>query len=132
MDRGLTRHRVVRFIPAIAWMAAIFAMSSRSELPHTPGVSIQFMAIAGHFIAYGLLAIFVVRALQFEIRNSLNRAMIAFLFTLVYGMSDEFHQSFVPGRDASVGDLVVDGVGALVALAMFYFVSRWLAERIRT
>lgn len=112
-------------------MAAIFVMSSRSELPHTPGVSIQFMAIAGHFIAYGLLAIFVVWALRFEIRHYPNRAMIAFMVTLLYGMSDEFHQSFVPGRDASVGDLVVDGIGALVALTLFYFVSRWFAERVR-
>ena len=48
---------------------------------------------------------------------------------LIYGLTDEFHQTFVPGRAASLKDILVDGIGAgVAALALYYLLA--LRERL--
>ena len=124
--------QLVRTIPALVWMLAIFVMSSRSQVPQPPGLSIQLVAIAGHFAAYGLLAILVAFAVPQCVRQFASRAAVAFIVTVLYGVSDELHQSFVSGRHASVGDVVVDALGALTGIGVLYFVTRWRNERLTT
>ena len=46
------------------------------------------------------------------------------LFCLFYGMTDEWHQSFVPGRDADWMDLVADTMGAIIAMGFISFINR--------
>ena len=48
--------RLVRALPAIAWMAFIFAMSSREQFPQTFGMSASMLAVAAHMVLYGTLA----------------------------------------------------------------------------
>ena len=48
-----------------------------------------------------------------------NTLIITFLVCIVYALSDEFHQYFVLGRDASVLDIALDSVGAILGLAVF-------------
>jgi len=45
-------------------------------------------------------------------------ALICVLFCALYGLSDEWHQSFVPGRDASFFDWIADALGALLLTIM--------------
>jgi len=52
---------------------------------------------------------------------------VAFLLPLAYGVSDEFHQHFVPGRDVEVLDVVADATGALLVVAFL----GWLGRRSR-
>jgi VanZ family protein len=91
-------------------MAAIFYLSSIPDIPIA-----EPLAISGHSIGYFVLAVLVVRALAGGLprRIGVRVAAIALLVTVVYGISDEFHQSFVPGREASVYDVVTDAIGAL-------------------
>jgi hypothetical protein len=103
---------VPRWLPALLMMAAIFAFSSRtsSELPNFGGWDYLFKKSA-HGIGYGLLALSYLHALP-------NRNYkLAWLLAVLYSATDEFHQSFVPGRRASVVDvLVFDNLGAMIAL----------------
>lgn len=45
--------------------------------------------------------------------------MYAFLFSFLYGLSDEWHQSFVPGRQVELGDLLADGIGGFLGGMIF-------------
>jgi VanZ family protein len=93
-------------------MAAIFYVSSIPDIPVTEG-----MAVSGHSLGYFVLAVLVVRALAGGLprRIGVRVAAVAMIVTVAYAVSDEVHQSFVPGREASAYDVVVDTVGALAA-----------------
>jgi len=63
----------------------------------------------------------VYAVMSFLFFNSLSRSgvqrhcfLIAILLTSIYALSDEFHQYHVPGRDASIGDLIADFIGAVI------------------
>ena len=57
--------------------------------------------------------------------------MATVLFCLCYGLSDEFHQRFVPGRFSGVDDLVFDTLGGLLAVALDRARHRWAIRRSR-
>src|SRR3989304_9832899 len=68
-----------------------------------------------HLVEYGVLGFLVFLAARTGFGLGAARAvMIAFAFSLLYGISDEWHQSFVPGRFASLGDVAADGLGGLL------------------
>lgn len=107
---------VPRWLPALLMMLAIFAFSSRTsnELPNFGGWD-YFVKKSAHGIGYGLLALSYLRALP-----GLNYKLSWFLAVL-FSLTDEFHQSFVPGRHAALTDvLVFDNLGALIALFLHH------------
>lgn len=101
--------------PVVLYMALIFFVSSRarpSSLDEAPDVLL-------HGGAYFVMAVLAVRALA---RGVLEPASTGALvggvaIAVVYGASDELHQSFVPARVGSWQDLLYDAVGAFVAAA---------------
>ncbi|MBE0584100.1 MAG: VanZ family protein, partial [Desulfofustis sp.] len=106
----------IQAIPMPLVMGIIFLMSAQ------PGDSLQLPFFffgadkIAHALAYGLLAAVTLIALPVQLRSDRPRqaAVIAWLVCLCYGLSDELHQSFVPGREASFGDLLADGIGAAI------------------
>lgn len=106
---------------AVVWMALIFYLSSQ---PHVSVPDLfDSQDKAGHFIAYGVLGFFV--SGSFWHRPLRGRdVIVAAVLTLLYGASDEFHQSFVPGRDVSGLDLLADGIGGAIAAYMFLHLNR--------
>ena len=114
--------------PAIAQMAAIFVASSIPDLGELPGgVSPDF----GHFVGYSLLGGLMARALANARAAGLtNRvAALAWLACAIYAASDEFHQSFVPGRTPDVNDWLVDIAGAVVAIVAARALAAAIAAR---
>lgn len=107
-----------RWLPAILWMMAIFIVSHQpsTQLPHF-GLLDLLVKKAAHFLAYALLALLVQRA-WWPGQKSWGWAL---LITAVYAISDEIHQSFVPGRFSSVADIFIDASGGLSALLL----SHW-------
>ena len=77
---------------------------------------------AAHGIAYGLLACtFLYGFHQFAPQSKgAVIALAAVLFCLLFGIADEFHQSFIPGRTVSVWDVVADGVGGILVAGSWY------------
>jgi len=102
-------------------MALIFAMSSTEQFPQPLGLSTFLLSIAAHLILYGVLALLLLVAFAQSLRPSRSSMLAAVAIASVYGISDEFHQSFVPGRDASVFDLLVNTVGATIAVVVWSF-----------
>lgn len=95
-------------------MTAIFMVSSFPRfVPATPGLTDK----GEHAVAYGLLTVLLARALTgARLRAVTPRTLAtAFAVTVLYGASDEWHQSFVVGRSAEMGDVVADAIGAVSA-----------------
>ena len=44
---------------------------------------------------------------------------------VLYGVSDEFHQTFVPGRDGGLPDFLADSVGALIGFLVYFFIMKF-------
>lgn len=100
---------LVSWTPSFLIMGVIFYLSS---LEQTPGPYVP--DYAAHFVAYGFLS----AAYYYPLRRIYGKSRIviflAFVFASLYGLSDEIHQSFVPGRVSSVKDWVVDSSAGLI------------------
>ena len=106
--------RIRRWAPVVGWMALIFFLSAQSQFP-TPQQRWLDLLLekAGHAFEYAILAALLTRALASG-RNARGRAFLAaVVFSWLYALSDEFHQSFVPGRTAGWSDVLFDWIGAM-------------------
>ena len=105
--------RLLRFVPVLSVMGLIFFLSSLPS-SEVPGLLFPGSDKLLHGTAYAVLA----TAALFAVPDGLRQrspgwtALLVFLFSCLYGISDELHQSFVPGRDASLLDLAADAAGA--------------------
>jgi VanZ family protein len=96
-------------------MGLIFLLSAQSRLPDiSPSLSDSLQDILGHFCAYAILALLINWA--FEAFGVPRAALWTLVVVALYAVSDEFHQSFVPGRHPDPFDVATDLVGAFVAL----------------
>jgi len=144
-ERTSWRGRLTRYGPLIFWAVLIFIGSgSLLSAEHTsiiiraikrlfPSASPDFLSWfhflfrkAGHLTEYAILAILGVRAL----RNSSHpfiqrhRYTVSLLLAVAYALTDEFHQSFVPSRTATIHDSMIDAAGAIMALGILWYSHR--------
>ena len=105
----------VRWTLVVAYLALIFVLSSRQRLP-VPAVAIPGFDKVVHCAVYAVLAVFIVRAASStwgpERATRLWPLVAVTAFGLLYGITDEMHQGWIPGRTASGWDLVADAVGS--------------------
>lgn len=111
--------------PAVVQMALIFAISSLHRAPLPDGVSDHF----GHALGYAMLAMLAFRGFAGGSWRGVSwrAGALAVAFSVLYGMSDEFHQMFVPGRTAAWDDVGADFTGALIGAALvgiLYIINR--------
>jgi len=95
----------------LAYCGFIFFLSSQSTLIATP-LDFPNKDKVMHASAYAILAWFAWHFFRHHVQLPWLLAVISILFASLYGISDEFHQSFVVGRDADVWDWVADSTGA--------------------
>ena len=117
MDTYPVVRRILDWLPALAWAGVIFVLSAQPSysLPSF-GVWGDLMAAAGHLFVYAVLMLLLLRALGRSTRlNAAQTWIIAFVLVALYGLSDEYHQSFVPGRDPALVDWLTDLTGAGLA-----------------
>jgi VanZ family protein len=105
-----------RWALVVAWMAIVFRVSSISDL----GRAARVPDWISHPLEYGVGAVLVCRALEGRRRPlALSTTLTATLLVTAYGVTDEYHQSFVPGRTADPMDVVKDLAGAAAASALY-------------
>lgn len=97
-------------------MVTIFAFSSRGRTSVTSEFVIDFMIFKTiHMIEYGLLFFLVTRALIKTTAIPKKQIFLyAFIFCVLYGLSDEIHQTFIPTRQGTLRDVLIDTVGISV------------------
>tara|TARA_B100000315_G_scaffold20586_1_gene18176 strand:+ start:4911 stop:5306 length:396 start_codon:yes stop_codon:yes gene_type:complete len=102
------------WLPTIAYCGLIFYLSSQ-EIPIKVSLfPMQDKAI--HIIEYGVLSVLFFYSLRKSILgfNFKTVAILAILLSGLYGISDEVHQYFVPGRESSIGDVTANFIGAAI------------------
>ena len=144
------RGRLSRYGPLIFWAALIFIGSGSVLSAERTSVLLQFVKWlfpsaspeslawfhflvrkAGHLAEYAILATLAARAF----RNSSHQFIrlhwfkLSLVLAMAYALTDEFHQSFVPSRTASIHDSMIDSTGALIALTVIWLASK---RRVRT
>ena len=109
-------------MPVVGYMAFIFALSSISKTPALPGGADKDL----HAVLYAGLGSLVVRAFSggWDELVSIRTVLVTVLVCCAYGISDEFHQWFVPPRSVEAYDVVADTVGGAIAALGLYVWSR--------
>jgi VanZ family protein len=110
-------NRAWLWLPSLIYMVAIFHFSSESQ--PLPVLTEHVWDKALHFIEYGGLGALLYRALRGEGLGWAAAFVAAAVATSAYGVSDEWHQSFVPLRDASVRDWFADTLGGAIGAAIY-------------
>ena len=110
------------WIPVVIYCAGIFGLSSLQSPPE----SISFIPDKlAHMFLYAGLGFLTARCLaRTRGMKTLSFCIFATLFALAYGITDEIHQRFVPGRLPELGDIVADTVGGLVGALLYSAVRR--------
>lgn len=113
------------YLPPLLCMATIFYLSSQSWVPIPLPAWVIIRDKVVHAIMYGILCTLWIRAFRSGARRPLPALFFvgAVLITVIYGISDEYHQSFVPGRTATIGDALADSVGAVLSALILFFSS---------
>ena len=119
----------IRIVPVTMVMGTIFLLSHQTgdsiDLPSFPGAD-----KVAHMIAYGALALSLLWYFGKKgAEQMLRTALFTVVLCLLYGMSDEFHQSFIPLRSVSALDIVADTAGALIVVCIWFY-SDWVRQKI--
>lgn len=119
--------RLGKWGPAFAWMVLIFMLSAQSQWPTPKQRWVDFvLEVAAHFVLYAVLAALLMRALDSKKTGGWRAFGLAVLICGAYALSDEFHQSFVPGREPDGLDVVADLAGAVFGAGLWWV---WWAVR---
>ncbi len=110
-EENSRRPAVIFWILTAAYMTTIYLLSSYRG-PDLPWLPVNFDKVVHIGIYIPLAFLFCLSLKKSGIRKYVF--IVAFLSAGIYGISDEFHQSFVPGRHAAVGDAVADFFGAFI------------------
>jgi VanZ family protein len=136
------------WLPVILWMSLIFSASTSLGRPDNTSLFVRPFLLwlypkmpektidrihyalrkTAHFAEYAMLGLLLWRLFYFEpaLAARRNQAFVAaLLVSALYAASDEFHQSFVPGREAAARDVLLDTCGAGFGLA-----ALWVGRRL--
>lgn len=115
------------WLPVLIWMGIIFFFSSMPDLKS--GLKEDFiLRKLAHVLEFAILTFLFLRALSAQGgpasgREHLNNKKIviySILFVLFYAISDEYHQTFVLGRQGALGDVGIDSIGILLMGLLWY------------
>ncbi len=106
------------WLPPILYCVLIFTFSAR------PNAGVSHDKIA-HFAAYAVMAFLFARACYAHTSNLWKIVMFGFFISTFYGVSDEIHQKFVPGRVASIEDVIADAAGAMIGALVYVAITRF-------
>lgn len=110
------RFVLLRWAPALILMGLIFVFSSlpSDQIPYYGGLD-YIIKKGSHALGYGLLGLSYYYALPGRL-SRVYRWILALIMAVLFALSDEYHQSFVLGRNSSINDVAIDTLGAVAAL----------------
>jgi VanZ family protein len=147
-------YKILSWISVIIWMAVIFNFSAQVAVQSNqlstnvtevvvktvekvaPKAELNVDTLNhvirknAHFFCYLVLGILTINAFQrsqFKLPKSI---LFSFLLCVLYAISDEIHQMYVPGRGAQIKDVLIDSLGAIVGLLIYCFVI-YIVNRLR-
>ncbi|MFN8620685.1 MAG: VanZ family protein [Chloroflexota bacterium] len=122
---------VVAWGPVVLWAALIFTLSAQPGLSISQDASVDGpLRHIAHGFVYTVLLVLIVRGMgRLGQPLTLRTAVIAAAATILYGVSDEIHQLFVPDRTGQAIDVGYDTIGAAIGLTIVWAWGRVMARR---
>lgn len=116
------KRKMLRWSPAVIMMILIFIASGTpgDEMPVFGAIDF-IVKKGGHMIGYAMLAVACYLAAYRTNRNRVRSSVLSLCLAVTYAASDEYHQSFIPGRSAQVMDVGIDSVGAIAGITLMNF-----------
>ncbi len=115
-----------RQFPPLVWSFLIFLGSSLPAAQVSENQAINLLAHKiAHLLEYGVLYLLYYRSQVDDLWHvKKSRILKALLFVVLFGAFDEYHQSFVPGRQSRVADVLTDFMGGLGGLILWWFLRQ--------
>jgi VanZ family protein len=122
---SLSVKKLAYWLPALIWMSLIFFFSSQPTVQaSTIDVRDFFIKKLAHVVEYFILAILIDYSLRHTTHFSRTKRLIfTLLFVVVYASSDEFHQSFTPGREPHIRDVIIDILGGSIGFFSYRYLK---------
>ncbi|HLE48806.1 MAG TPA: VanZ family protein [Patescibacteria group bacterium] len=118
------------WLPFVLWAAVIFLFSAsptgRASEIHWKDFIIKKTA---HLIEYSTFTVLLFRALIKSSVNKKKAAIISVIIAMIYAFSDEFHQSFTPGREPKLRDVLIDISGSILTALFIYRIAPKLSGK---
>jgi VanZ family protein len=130
------------------WMLAIFVFSSQPAtesslqsavivdfVKNTTSISLSediltfIVRKSAHIFMYFVLGILLFNAVRHSRITTKHAIFISIVMAMVYAMSDEIHQTFVPGRSGEIGDVLIDTIASSVGIGAYYFAHKLHTKR---
>ena len=135
MDKkAIITSKIFRFwFPVAIWAAVIFVLSAK-PLPTTSEFYWKDFVVkkTAHLIEYAVFGTLVFRALINSGVSRKKAAIWSILISILYSLSDEFHQSFTPGREPRIRDVIFDTIGAGLAVYALWKLLAKAPKRLRS
>lgn len=124
-------HKMLMWLPVAAYYGVIFYLSSQEHLPEFSNW--PYFDKFAHFAEFLILGFLVARAIvwyRYFYGFSHHPRILALTFIMALGILDEFHQSFVPGREISSIDFLCDMLGGIAGLMLGRYFYMRIIERL--
>ena len=115
------RRLLKAWLPTVFWAVIIFSFSSNTTTT-TSQVYWQDFVVkkAAHLFVYAVLSVLIYRSLKLTTKfNKSYLLLFTIIITILYALTDEFHQSFTFGREPTVRDVLIDIAGGTAGLSFF-------------
>lgn len=138
----IKKRKYINIIFVVIWMAFIFIMSSFNSTESSSQSNfivniivdifninnIELLSLIirklAHFTEY-----FILGLLTYNMINSYNKkSYIAIFICILYAISDEIHQSFVPGRSCQILDMTIDSLGGVTGIYLLQYINKYLKK----
>ena len=134
----MNKKKLIKWLMLLLWMLVIFLFSSQPHSGETtksiieqimPNIKtnslldmINFIVRkSAHITEYFILTLLIISLLKEYTKKERTILLSSIIFCFIYAMTDEYHQSFVPGRSSLFRDVLIDTSGSLIALLGYYF-----------
>lgn len=84
---------------------------------------------SAHFLEYLILGILVINVLKDYKELSIKMWLISILFCILYSISDEVHQLFIPGREGRIFDVLIDTSGSIIGITICYLINKFKSRK---
>jgi VanZ family protein len=112
---------VMRWFVVALWMGLIFSLSAIPSLASPlPAIYDLILRKLAHLTIYTVLTVLLFRAFRMHVDSPTSAWLLAGIVAAVYAGSDEWHQTFVPGREGSLRDVGIDTLGIAAACFLAY------------
>ncbi len=120
----LEKHRVIATLLTVLIALEIFIFSSIVFAPPSGSRNISIVSIIYHFSVFFLFAFFLLVSIKGKNEIRKHHIIITIIISILYAILDEIHQSFVPSRNASMFDIMINTFGILASTILYSYASK--------